>query len=84
MHSIVAKKPGGVNVLQKKDFELPDLKPNDVLIKNHSIGVNFIDIYFREGLYPWPHEQNLVLGSEGAGEIAVSYTHLTLPTKVRV
>ena len=69
MHSIVAKKPGGVNVLQKIDFELPDLKPNDVLIKNHSIGVNFIDIYFREGLYPWPHEQNLVLGSEGAGEI---------------
>ena len=46
MHSIVAKKPGGVNVLQKIDFELPDLKPNDVLIKNHSIGVNFIDIYF--------------------------------------
>ena len=69
MHSIVAKKPGGVNVLQKVDFELPDLKPNDVLIKNHSIGVNFIDIYFREGLYPWPHEQNLVLGSEGAGVI---------------
>ena len=30
---------------------------------------NFIDIYFREGLYPWPYEQNLVLGSEGAGEI---------------
>ena len=27
MHSIVAKKPGGVNVLQKIDFELPDLKP---------------------------------------------------------
>ena len=69
MHSIVAKKPGGVNVLQKVDFELPDLKPHDVLIKNHSIGVNFIDIYFREGLYPWPQEQNLVLGSEGAGEI---------------
>ena len=69
MHSIVAKKPGGVNVLQKVDFELPDLKPNDVLIKNHSIGVNFIDIYFREGLYPWPQEQNLVLGSEGAGQI---------------
>ena len=69
MHSIVAKKPGGVDVLQKIDFELPDLKPNDILIKNHSIGVNFIDIYFREGLYPWPHEQNLVLGSEGAGEI---------------
>ena len=69
MHSIIAKKPGGVDVLQKIDFEFPALKPNEVLIKNHSIGVNFIDIYFREGLYPWPQEQNLVLGSEAAGEI---------------
>jgi NADPH2:quinone reductase len=46
------------SVLEKKDFQISTLKPNDVLIKNHSIGVNFIDIYFREGLYPWPQEQN--------------------------
>ena len=69
MHSIIAKKPGGVNVLQKKELKLAALKANEVLIKNYSIGVNFIDIYFREGLYPWPQEQNLVLGSEAAGEI---------------
>ncbi len=69
MHSIVAKKPGGVDVLEKINFYVPDLKPNEILIRNHYIGVNFIDIYFREGLYPWPQEENLILGSEAAGEV---------------
>ena len=31
--------------------------------------MNIVDIYFRKGLYPWPQENNLVLGSEGAGII---------------
>tara|TARA_Y100001936_G_scaffold141861_1_gene138394 strand:+ start:115 stop:1086 length:972 start_codon:yes stop_codon:yes gene_type:complete len=69
MYSIVATKPGDISVLQKKEFEISEILPNQVLIKNHSIGVNFIDIYFRTGLYPWPQENNLVLGSEGAGII---------------
>ena len=69
MYSIVANKPGDTSVLQKKSIELTDLKSNEILIKNRAIGVNFIDIYFRAGLYPWPEETDLVLGSEGAGEI---------------
>ena len=69
MYSIVATQPGDISVLQKKEFEISEILPNQVLIKNHSIGVNFIDIYFRQGLYPWPQENNLVLGSEGAGII---------------
>ena len=69
MYSIVATQPGDISVLQKKEFEISEILPNQVLIKNHSIGVNLIDIYFRTGLYPWPQENNLVLGSEGAGII---------------
>ena len=69
MYSIVATQPGGISVLKKKEFEISEILPNQVLIKNHSIGVNFIDIYFRKGLYPWPQENNLVLGCEGAGII---------------
>ena len=67
MYSIVATKPGDISVLQKKEFKISDILPNQLLIRNYSIGVNFIDIYFRKGLYPWPQENNLVLGSEGAG-----------------
>ena len=69
MYSIIATQPGDISVLKKKEFELSEISPNQVLIKNHSIGVNFIDIYFRKGLYPWPQKNNLVLGSEGAGII---------------
>ena len=69
MYSIVATQPGDTSVLQKKEFEISEILPTQVLIKNHSIGVNFIDIYFRKGLYPWPQENNLILGSEGAGII---------------
>ena len=70
MYSIVANKPGDTSVLQRKSIFLTDLKSNEILIKNRAIGVNFIDIYFRAGLYPWP--------------VAVSYTHLTLPTRLLV
>jgi len=67
--SINATYPGGIDVLKKQELNLPKLKEQDVLIKNHSIGVNFIDIYFRKGLYPWPVENNLILGSEASGVI---------------
>jgi NADPH2:quinone reductase len=69
MYSIIATSPGETEVLKKVELSIPEIGANEVLIKNHSVGVNFIDIYFRKGLYPWPQENNLVLGSEGAGII---------------
>jgi len=69
MYSIIASSPGETDVLKKVELSIPEIGANEVLIKNHSVGVNFIDIYFRKGLYPWPQENNLVLGSEGAGII---------------
>ena len=39
------------------------------MICHEAIGVNFLDIYIRNGAYPWPVESDLVLGSEGAGII---------------
>ncbi len=34
--------------------------PDEVSIRHTTIGVNFIDIYIRSGLYPWPVEQDLI------------------------
>jgi NADPH2:quinone reductase len=68
-YSISATHPGDINVLQRQELNLPKLKDKEILIKNHSIGVNFIDIYFRKGLYPWPVENNLILGSEASGVV---------------
>lgn len=68
-HAIVASKPGGQDVLKKIDINMPVPSATDVRIRQTAVGVNFIDVYFRSGLYPWPVEKDLVLGSEGAGVV---------------
>ena len=67
--AIAAQKPGGPEVLHAMDLPLPEPGPGEALVRHRAIGVNFIDIYFRSGLYPWPVERDLVLGSEAAGVI---------------
>ncbi len=66
-YAIVTTKPGGIDVLRQVDIDLPVPMGTDVLIRQSAVGVNFIDVYFRTGLYPWPVEKDLILGSEGAG-----------------
>ena len=58
---------GGPEVLKLVDVEVPAPADNEVTIQQHAAGLNFIDIYFREGLYkqPLPHG----LGAEGAGVV---------------
>jgi NADPH2:quinone reductase len=46
----------------------PSPGPGEVLVKAEAIGVNFVDTYFRSGLYP--HELPFVLGAEVAGTVA--------------
>jgi NADPH2:quinone reductase len=58
---------GGPEVLQLEEVEVPGPGPGEVRIRNHAVGLNFIDIYFRTGLYPSPLPHGL--GFEGAGEV---------------
>jgi len=68
--AIAAAKAGGPEVLHEIDLSTPAPKAGEVLVKHNAIGVNFIDTYFRSGLYPWPVDKDLVLGSEAAGTVA--------------
>jgi NADPH2:quinone reductase len=68
-YEVIARRPGGTEVLQKIEISKPSPKAGEVLIRHTAIGVNFIDTYFRSGLYPWAVDKNLVLGSEAAGVI---------------
>lgn len=68
-YAIIATRPGDSSVLVRQDREPPAPAAGQVLIRHAAIGVNFIDVYFRQGLYPWPVAENLVLGSEGAGVV---------------
>ena len=58
---------GGPSVLKITNKNLEKLKPNEVLVQNKSIGLNFIDTYHRSGLYPLPLPSGI--GLEAAGEI---------------
>ena len=67
MKSIQIEKFGGSEVLVLKDVEIGKPGPKEVLIKNLSIGLNFIDVYHRTGLYPIPLPSGI--GLEACGEI---------------
>lgn len=58
---------GGPEVLEYADFTPPAPGPREVWVRNRAIGLNFIDIYHRDGLYPLNLPSGL--GSEGAGEV---------------
>jgi NADPH2:quinone reductase len=66
--AIRVHKTGGPEVLQFEDITLPQPGPGELLVANRAIGLNFIDTYFRSGLYPAP-QLPFVLGNESAGEV---------------
>lgn len=58
---------GGPEVLEYVDFSPVAPGPREVLVRNRAIGLNFIDTYYRNGLYPLQLPSGL--GSEGAGVV---------------
>ena len=67
MKAIQVSQAGGPEVLTLVDVATPELKPNEALVQIKAAGVNFIDVYFREGRYPAPLP--FVNGQEAAGVI---------------
>jgi NADPH2:quinone reductase len=67
--AIIVRKTGGPEVLQFEDRTLEKPAPGEVLVRHTAIGLNFIDTYFRSGLYPAPQGTPFVLGNEAAGEV---------------
>ena len=45
---------GGPEVMQYVDVDVPAPGPGEATIKQHAIGLNYIDVYFRTGLYKSP------------------------------
>ena len=68
-YAMMARAPGGAEVIEKREIEVPAPKAGEVQIRHTAVGVNFLDVYFRSGIYPWPVERDLILGSEGAGVV---------------
>ena len=68
MHAIEVAETGEPEVLNFIELPEPTPGPGEILIKAEAIGVNFIDTYFRSGLYP--RELPFVVGSEVCGTVA--------------
>ncbi|HET8701027.1 MAG TPA: quinone oxidoreductase [Nitrococcus sp.] len=66
MHAIRIHEPGGPEVLQWEECEPGEPGAGEILIRQRAIGVNFIDIYYRNGLYQ-PPSMPFTPGMEGAG-----------------
>ncbi len=65
--AIVVKAHGGPEMLELVEVEVGDPGPDEIRVRNHAVGLNFIDIYYRTGLYPAPLPHGL--GFEGAGVV---------------
>lgn len=68
-YAMAATEAGGPEALRRVDLELTPPAAGEVRVRHKAIGVNFIDCYFRSGLYPWPDPERLIPGSEAAGVI---------------
>ncbi len=66
-HAVRIHATGGPEVLKYEQVDMPKAGPGEVLIRHTTIGLNFIDTYFRSGLYPLPLPG--ITGMEGAGII---------------
>src|SRR6267142_5158482 len=70
MKAIQVARVGAPEVLTLVDVPVPDPKPNEALVQIKLAGVNFIDVYFREGRYPAPLP--FINGQEAAGMVTAT------------
>lgn len=67
MKAILVYEPGGPDALTLADLPIPEPGPTDVVVRIAASGVNFIDVYFRTGLYKAPPP--IAIGNEAAGVV---------------
>lgn len=75
MKAIQVASVGGPEALTLVELPVPDPKPNEALVQIKAAGVNFIDVYFREGRYPAPLP--FVNGQEAAGVVVAVGAEVT-------
>ncbi len=67
-HAVVVERTGGPEVLVWRERPVPDPGAGEVRVRHAAVGLNFIDVYHRRGVYPLPSFP-AVLGQEAAGRV---------------
>lgn len=73
--AIIISQPGGPEVLHATEIEIKAPAPDEVQIRHEVIGVNFVDIYYRSGLYP-QSSSPAIPGFEGGGIVTATGTNV--------
>lgn len=73
--AIVVHELGGPEVLRWEDVEVGDPGPDEARIRHQAVGLNFIDVYYRTGLYK--QDTPFIPGSEAAGTVVAIGTGVT-------
>lgn len=68
-NAIIVNETGGPDVMKYTSIGTPKPGPGEVLVRQTAIGVNFLDTYFRSGLYPSPTGLPFTPGAEAAGVV---------------
>ncbi|HYF07771.1 MAG TPA: quinone oxidoreductase [Acetobacteraceae bacterium] len=68
IHAIRVHEPGGPEKMQWDEIPLPQPKPGEALVRHRAVGLNYIDVYFRTGLYKAP-SMPVTIGMEAAGVV---------------
>ena len=80
MKAAVIEEQGDIQNIIYREWDDPKPGPKDVVLRVKACGLNHLDIFVRRGMPGFPVKMPFISG----GDIAVSYTHLTLPTILRV
>ena len=67
MKAVRVHQNGGPEALRYEDVDIPVPGAGEVLVRHAAIGLNFLDVYYRSGLYPAPNGLPLTPGGEAAG-----------------
>jgi NADPH:quinone reductase len=83
IHGFRIEKTGAPDVLKWQEFDVPELKPGQALVRLHAVGVNFLDVGQRKGIYP--ASLPFVPGVEASGvveKVASDVTHVKAGQRV--
>ena len=75
MDAIQVKRAGGPEVLERVDLPAPEARGTEAVVKILAAGINFIDVYYREGRYK--AVMPFVPGQEAAGEVVAVAPNVT-------
>ena len=50
---------GAAENMKLREADIPTPGPGQIVVKNNAIGLNYLDTYFRTGLYPWPNQEKI-------------------------